>query len=113
MGDPRTCTFRVGKTILQRSISREEIAVLLAEGRTPLLDGFISKRTNRPFKAFLVWEPKKKSVGFEFEKREKAEKAAKSEASAAEAPAGAAEEAPKKPARRTTARHKRAESAEG
>ena len=113
VGDPRTCTFRVGKTILQRPISREEIAVLLAEGRTPLLDGFISKRTNRPFKAFLVWEPKKKSVGFEFEKREKAEKAAKSEASAAEAPAGAAEEAPKKPARRTTARHKRDESAEG
>ena len=71
VGDPRTCTFRVGKTILQRPLKPEEAAVLLAEGRTPLLEGFISKRTNRPFKAYLVWDGRKKSVGFEFEKREK------------------------------------------
>ena len=77
VNDPRTCTFRVGKTILQRTLTHDEVATLLAEGRTPLLDGFISKRTNRAFKSYLVWDSKKKSVVFEFEKREKpAEKAA-------------------------------------
>ena len=77
VNDPRTCTFRVGKTILQRTLTHDEVATLLAEGRTPLLDGFISKRTNRAFKSYLVWDSKKKSVVFEFEKREKpAEKSA-------------------------------------
>lgn len=71
VNDPRTCTFRVGKTILQRTLTHDEVATLLAEGRTPLLDGFISKRTNRAFKSYLVWDSKKKSVVFEFEKREK------------------------------------------
>lgn len=79
VGDPRTCTFRVSKTILQREIAPDEVAVLLAEGRTPLLEGFISKKTNRPFKAFLVWDAKKKSVGFEFEKRERPTKDEKNE----------------------------------
>lgn len=98
--EPRSCTFRVGKTILQRTLTHEEVATLLAEGRTALLDGFVSKRTNRPFKSYLVWDPKKKSVGFEFEKREKpakADKTAEAEAPAEEAPAG-------KPARRTAAK---------
>ena len=43
VNDPRTCTFRVGKTILQRTLTHDEVATLLAEGRTPLLDGFISE----------------------------------------------------------------------
>lgn len=77
----RKCTFRVGKVILQRPISAEEVKALLEEKRTPLLDGFISKRTNRPFKAFLVYDARKKNVGFEFEKREKTEKADKVEKS--------------------------------
>jgi DNA topoisomerase-3 len=38
---------------------------LLSEGRTDLLDGFISARTKRKFKAFLVRQPDGK-VGFEF-----------------------------------------------
>lgn len=99
VNEPRTCTFRMGKTILQRTISHEEIATLLAEGRTPLINDFISKRTNRPFKAYLVWDPKKKTVGFEFEKREKEPKEGEVTAAPAEA---AAEE--KKPARRTAAK---------
>ena len=70
----RKCSFRIGKMILQRPISIEEVSSLLTEKRTPLLDGFISKRTKRPFKAFLVYDAKKKNVGFEFEKREKMEK---------------------------------------
>ena len=97
VNEPRTCSFRMSRTILQRTITREEIATLLSEGRTHLLDGFISKRTNRPFKSYLVWDPKKKTVVFEFEKREK--EAAKE----AEKPAEEGAEA-KKPVRRTASK---------
>jgi DNA topoisomerase-3 len=44
------------------------MAKLLNEGRTDLLPGFISQRTRRPFKAFLVRD-KNGKVGFEFEER--------------------------------------------
>ena len=39
---------------------------LLADGRTDLLTGFVSSRTRRKFKAFLVREPSGK-IGFEFD----------------------------------------------
>jgi DNA topoisomerase-3 len=61
------CTFRLGKIILQRAIEKEQAEKLLANGRTDLLDKFISKK-GRPFKAFLVLKPDGK-VGFEFEPR--------------------------------------------
>lgn len=66
------CTFRTGKIILQRAIEKEQIQKLLANGRTDLIDKFISKK-GRPFKAFLVLG-KEGKVGFEFEPR-KAKKA--------------------------------------
>ncbi|MDO5530388.1 DNA topoisomerase III [Sutterella sp.] len=99
VNDPRTCTFRAGKTILQHEVTHEEIAMLLAEGRTPLITDFISKRTNRPFKSYLVWDAKKKSVAFEFEKREP--KAGAAEEGADAAPKSAAA---KPAAKRTTTR---------
>ena len=68
MGPARTCDFRSGKVILQQEISREQMEKLLTEGRTGLLDGFVSSRTNRKFKAFLVRQPDGK-IGFEFEPR--------------------------------------------
>lgn len=68
VGPEKTCDFRSGKVILQQEISREQMAKLLTEGRTDLLDGFVSSRTNRKFKAFLVRQPDGKS-GFEFEPR--------------------------------------------
>src|SRR5690606_31744360 len=64
----KTCDFRSGKVILQQEVSREQMEKLLAEGRTDLLDGFVSSRTNRKFKAYLVRQPDGK-VGFEFEPR--------------------------------------------
>ncbi|CAK7048280.1 DNA topoisomerase III [Kerstersia gyiorum] len=71
-----TADFRCGKVILQQEISREQVAKLLRDGRTDLLDGFVSSRTNRKFKAYLVLQPDGK-VGFEFEPRpEKGGKAA-------------------------------------
>jgi DNA topoisomerase-3 len=66
----RTCKFRVGKLILQREIPREQIAKLLATGKTDLLPKFISAKTKRAFSAYLKLDPSGK-VGFEFEPREK------------------------------------------
>jgi DNA topoisomerase-3 len=50
---------------------------LLQTGKTDLLDGFVSSRTKRKFKAYLVKTPEGK-VGFEFEaKKPRTAKAAK------------------------------------
>ena len=68
VGPGKTCDFRTGKIILQQEISREQASKLLDEGRTDLLPGFISTRTRRKFKAFLVRGADGK-VGFEFEPR--------------------------------------------
>jgi len=68
VGPNKTCDFRSGKVILQRSIEHEQMKKLLATGKTDLLERFISRK-GRPFKAFLVLTDKK-DVGFEFEKRE-------------------------------------------
>ena len=68
VGPARSCDFRSGKIILQQEVSHEEMRKLLAEGRTSLLPGFVSSRTNRKFKAYLVRGPDGKT-GFEFEPR--------------------------------------------
>jgi DNA topoisomerase-3 len=67
VGANRTCTFRSGKVILQRQMTKEETAKLLATGKTDLLHKFISKK-GRPFSAYLVLGPDGK-VSFEFEPR--------------------------------------------
>jgi DNA topoisomerase-3 len=69
VGAPVTCDFKTGKVILQQPVTREQVAKLLATGRTDLLDGFVSNRTRRKFKAFLVWDAKEGKVGFEFAPR--------------------------------------------
>jgi len=66
VGPGRDCEFRSGKVILQQPVERTQMAKLLAGGRTDLLDGFVSSRTRRRFKAFLVRQPDGK-VGFEFQ----------------------------------------------
>jgi DNA topoisomerase-3 len=66
VGPERTCEFRSGKVILQQPIEPAQMTKLLAEGKTDLLDGFVSSRTRRRFKAFLVRQPDGK-VGFEFQ----------------------------------------------
>ena len=65
----RTCDFKTGAIILQQPIERAQIVKLLADGKTDLLKGFVSKKTNRKFEAFLKYEGGK--VGFEFAPREK------------------------------------------
>ena len=68
VGPEKSCDFRTGKMILQQEVSPEQVRKLLSEGKTDLLDGFVSSRTNRKFKAFLVKQANGK-VGFEFEAR--------------------------------------------
>ena len=80
-GDPKTCDFRSGKIILQRTIEREQVQKLLSEGKTDLLHRFISKK-GRPFSAYLVRKPDG-NIGFEFEVREKKVPASKKAKAAA------------------------------
>ncbi len=64
----KQCDFRSGKVILRQEIHREQMEKLLSTGRTDLLDGFVSNRNGRRFKAFLVKQPDGK-IGFEFAPR--------------------------------------------
>jgi DNA topoisomerase-3 len=64
--DRKRCKFKLSKTILGREISKEQAQKLLSNGKTGLLEGFISKR-GRPFSAYLKLEDGK--VGFEFPER--------------------------------------------
>ena len=63
------CDFKSGKIILQQAITPEQFGKLLETGKTDLLDGFVSNKTRRKFKAFLSWDAKAGKVGFEFEPR--------------------------------------------
>ena len=68
-GKDRKCDFKTGAIILQQPIDRAQVTKLLAEGKTDLLKGFVSKKTNRKFEAFLKFDGTK--VSFEFAPREK------------------------------------------
>ncbi len=67
-GPTPACDFRSGKIILQQEIAPEQIKKLLAEGKTDLLKGFVSKKTNRKFEAMLIVKDGK--TAFEFPVRE-------------------------------------------
>jgi DNA topoisomerase-3 len=80
VGSSRSCDFRSGKIILQRSIEPEQMKKLLTEGKTDLLHRFISKK-GRPFSAYLVRGSDGK-VGFEFAPRAAAKTTAKAKPAA-------------------------------
>ncbi|HEU0008492.1 MAG TPA: DNA topoisomerase III [Verrucomicrobiae bacterium] len=67
--DSKPCKFKTGKVILQQPIDRAQIAKLLADGKTDLLEHFVSAKTGRPFSAYLVLDDNGKA-GFEFPPRE-------------------------------------------
>jgi DNA topoisomerase-3 len=69
--------FRLGKTILSKELQPHEVEKLFTEGKTPLLNGFVSKRTKRPFKAHLTLDFDTGKIGFEFAPRPAKKKAAK------------------------------------
>jgi DNA topoisomerase-3 len=64
-----TCDFKSGKIILQQPVAREQMGKLLATGKTDLLEGFVSNKTRRKFKARLAYDKKEGKVIFEFEPR--------------------------------------------
>lgn len=69
-----SCTFKSGQIVLQQPIAPEQISKLLQTGKTDLLEGFISNKTHRKFKAYLAWDAKAGKVAFEFEPRKGAAK---------------------------------------
>jgi DNA topoisomerase-3 len=79
---PKTCNFRISKTILHREIPREQVQKLMTAGKTDLLPKFISKK-GRAFSAHLKLENGK--VGFEFAEKAPKRKAAAKKAVTAEA----------------------------
>ena len=64
-----TCDFKSGKIILQQPVAREQMSRLLETGKTELLEGFVSNKTRRKFKARLAYDKKEGKVTFEFEPR--------------------------------------------
>jgi DNA topoisomerase-3 len=62
--------FRMGRTICQREVPREQVVKLVTEGKTDPIPDFISKR-GRKFTAILVRHGAK--IGWEFPPREKKE----------------------------------------
>jgi DNA topoisomerase III len=69
-----SCDFKSGQIILQQPVERTQMTKLLETGKTDLLEGFVSMRTRRAFKAFLAWNKEEGKVSFEFEQREGARK---------------------------------------
>jgi DNA topoisomerase-3 len=69
VGPATTCDFKSGKVILQQPVAREQMTKLLSSGATDLLEGFVSNKTRRKFKARLAWDAKEGKVVFAFEPR--------------------------------------------
>lgn len=65
------CKFRMGKSLCQREIPREQVEKILTLGKTDLIPRFISKK-GKPFSAYLTLDGDK--VKFEFEPRAPREK---------------------------------------
>ncbi len=69
VGEKVTCDFKTGKVILTQPIEPAQVHKLLADGKTDLLENFVSNKTRRKFKAFLAYDKKEGKVVFEFEPR--------------------------------------------
>ena len=94
-GNPeRKKGFRMSKKILDQEISREQVIKLLSQRKTDLMTAFVSKKTRRPFKAYLIlkddgttafeFPPREARVSKEKRPKGKAQKAFKAKADAAE-----------------------------
>jgi DNA topoisomerase-3 len=66
--DAKSCKFKLGKTILEQPIELAQAQKILADGKSDLLDKFISK-AGKPFPAYLVMDAKGK-ITFDFPPRE-------------------------------------------
>jgi len=66
--DSKSCKFKIGKTILEQPIELPQAQKILADGKSDLLDKFISK-AGKPFPAYLMMDAKGK-ITFDFPPRE-------------------------------------------
>jgi DNA topoisomerase-3 len=66
--DARACKFKIGKEILQQPIDATQAKKILADGKSDLIEKFISK-AGKPFPAYLVMDGKGK-ITFDFPPRE-------------------------------------------
>ena len=62
-----SCDFKTGRVILQQVIEHDQVRKLLADGKTDLLEKFVSMRTRRAFKAYLTYDAEAGKVSFAFE----------------------------------------------
>ena len=59
------CSFRVARKVLSQEVKRSDVLQLLSTGRTRLLRQFISNKTGRKFKGYLVWSPQDQQLHVE------------------------------------------------
>lgn len=64
MGYKNGCTFKINLSICNRVISKTNAEMLLKNGKTSLIKGFISKKTGKSFDAYLTFKDEK--IIFEF-----------------------------------------------
>jgi DNA topoisomerase III len=100
VGEAVSCDFKSGKIILQQPVAREQMSKLLEDGKTEQLDGFVSNKTRRKFKARLAFDDKEGKVIFEFEPRKFPPKPGAKPAGPARSPYGAGKAAAKAAAKR-------------
>ena len=60
--------FKLTKELCKKELTIDEVQKLLTEGKTNLIEGFVSKRGSE-FSAYLVLSPKKDKADFEFPPR--------------------------------------------
>ncbi len=67
--EKKACKFKIGKVILQQPVEKAQAAKILSEGKTDLLNDFVSNKSGKKFSAFLKLDDANK-VTFEFPPRE-------------------------------------------
>lgn len=74
--DEESCDFRVSRSLLGKTLEREQFIKLIENKKTDLIEGFRSNRTKRLFSAHLILKDDA-SIGFEFPPRAAKKKTAK------------------------------------
>ena len=67
--EKKPCRFKASKVILEQPLERNQMTKLLGQGKTDLLEEFVSAKSGRPFAAWLTLDDAGK-VTFEFPPRE-------------------------------------------
>lgn len=62
------CSFKIPKTLSEKTISKENAKKLLATGQTALIKNFLSKKKEKTFDAFVAWDENQKKIIYRFPK---------------------------------------------